>query len=173
MKFKVALSFSVALLCLVATWITGMESVASIAPTFAVFISWAAYAAAGGGKNGVISSLVTNLTGALWGYLSIVVILPVLGFAGNMALPIAIFIIGGGMIAQSLVDILAFIPGTFMGCATFFAILSSSAIGPQGPNAVLIATIGGLILGKVVGFTSDLLTNALAKNDPEADEASV
>lgn len=172
MNFKVALSFSVALLCLVATWVTGLDVIAPLAPTFAVFISWAAYAAAGGGKDGVISSLVTNLSGAFWGYLSIVVILPILGFAGTLALPIAIFIIGGGMIAQSVVDILGFIPGTFMGCATFFAILSSAAIGPQGPNAALIATIGGLILGKAVGFSSDLLTGALAKK-VEADEAAV
>jgi hypothetical protein len=163
MKPKVALALSVAALCLLAVWITNLAAVAPYAPTYAVFLSWASFFTAGGGKTGLKTSLITNICGSLWGYIGIVVLLPIFAFAGQFALPIAIFFVGGGMVLQSYFKPLAFVPGCFIGCSTFFAVANSALIGPGGPNAILTASVIGLVSGDLIGYLSEVWGNAMTK----------
>lgn len=169
MNGKNALTLSVASLCLLTVWFTSLESVAIYAPTYAVFLAWACFFTAGGGKNGLKTSLTTNVCGALWGYVGVSFFVPIFGFAGpSLALPIAIFFVGGGMVFQSYLKPLEFVPGCFIGCSTFFAVASSALVGPNGPNAILKAVLIGLILGNLIGFVSEWLGNLMTKEEADA-----
>ena len=170
MSGKNALITSVAILCLVAVWATSIPSVAVLAPTYAVFLSWASFFCAGGDKKALKTSLITNVCGALWGYVGVKVLLPLFGFAGaTWALPIAIFFVGGGMVAQSYWKVLEFVPGCFIGCSTFFAVANSGLVGPNGPEAILIAAGIGLIAGDIIGYISVVFANIMTKK--ESNEA--
>lgn len=165
MKGKFPLALSVAILCLLSVWITGMPTVAKYAPTYAVFLTWASYFTAGGGIAGLKSSLITNIAGALWGFVGIVVLMPLFSFAGDLALGVAIFIVGGAMVLEAYLPILSFVPGCFIGCATYFAVTNSALIGPEGSISVLIATVIGAIVGNLLGILSDVLANVMTKKE--------
>jgi hypothetical protein len=166
MNQKNALVTSVAILCLLTVWVTSMPSVAVLAPTYAVFLSWASFFTAGGDKKALNTSIITNVCGALWGYVGVKVFLPLFGFAGaTWALPIAIFFVGGGMVAQSYWSVLAFVPGCFIGCSTFFAVANSALIGPTGLEAILLATSLGLVVGDIIGYVSVLFGNVMTKKN--------
>ena len=84
---------------------------------FAGFLGWATYFAAGGGKKGIISTLCSNLSGVFWGVITI--------WAATTftAVPSLFFTIAFAAIMcwQAKLNLLEFIPGTFIGNATFYA----------------------------------------------------
>jgi hypothetical protein len=91
------------------------------------------------------------------------VLLPALSFAGQFALPLAIFVVGGGLVLQSHISLFSFVPGCFFGCATFFAVANSGLIGSRGLTAAMVATVIGAIVGNLLGYVSEILAAALTK----------
>jgi predicted neutral ceramidase superfamily lipid hydrolase len=115
--------------------------------TFAGFLAWASYYAAGGGLNGFKLSLFSNISGVIWaalmvlggGYLAT-------GLPETLAFSLCVTLLAAVMVWQSYWPPLSFIPGAFIGCSAYFA-----------TGNLLLESIGGLILGAVFGLLSQKL----------------
>ena len=113
--------------------------------TYAGFLGWSTFFAAGGGNKGLKSALVTNLSGVLWGWLMVQMTLGLSGPLGDVLGIGAATAIGAcGMCLQSYWKPLAYIPGAFIGCSAFFA--TGSDLG---------GCLIGLVLGVLFGYLSD------------------
>jgi len=110
--------------------------------TWVGFMGCTSYYAAGNRfVKGWKKSVICNMSGILWAMLAIQVsnILPIPEPVAVMTTIISFFII-----AQAKISFLAFIPGTFLGCASTF-----------GMNGNWKATIIALLMGSVLGIASD------------------
>jgi hypothetical protein len=115
--------------------------------SYAGFLGWASYFAAGGGMNGASKALCCNLSGVFWG----VVTMFVAGFLPGQAFLIAIIIAAAIMCWQAKIPLLSFIPATFIGNACFYAT----------GNDWLGSGIG-LICGVALGLASDYAAKYLS-----------
>lgn len=121
--------------------------------TYTGFFAWGTYYAVGGGKKAMKENPIVNVIGVFWGVIILIiakVLTPVLG--SSIALCVGVAIGAAGMCWQSKIPLLTFIPGTFAGCATFFA---------TGANAQ--KTIIGLLCGTILGICSEWGTDVLVK----------
>lgn len=121
--------------------------------SFAGFLGWATYFAAGGGVKGVKLGLCSNLSGVIWGILTLTLcrIFPDVPYYFFTIIFAAI------MCWQAHLEFLSFIPGTFIGNSTFYAV---NALGGS-PELVAI----GLTCGVFLGIISDKSARILAKNE--------
>lgn len=121
--------------------------------TFAGFLGWSTFFAAGGGSKGLKTALITNLSGVVWGYimmqLSNLFSLP---FGETIGLGAAVVIGACGMCLQSYWKWLSFIPGTFIGSSTFFA---------TGFN--FSGSVAAMIAGVLFGYISELGVSILTR----------
>ncbi|AVF73917.1 DUF1097 domain-containing protein [Vibrio alginolyticus] len=112
--------------------------------TFAGFLSWASFYAAGGELKGLKDSLITNSSGVLWGFIIATMAGYISPFLGNYAgLAIAVGIGAAAMVWQARFPLFGFIPGTFIGCSTYFA-----------TNFDIKGSLIGLVLGALLGYLS-------------------
>ena len=121
--------------------------------TFAGFLSWASFYAAGGKLKGLKDTLILNFAGVVWGYLIVQmgnVFTPVVGASAGMGIAVAVG--AASMCWQARIPWLAFIPGAFIGCSTFF-----------GSNLDFGASALGLICGGILGYVSELGGTFLSK----------
>lgn len=120
--------------------------------TVAGFIAWSSFFAAGGnGMNGVKKGLIANISGICWGALGV--------FASNMLGSILgeterIAITNGvgacGIILQSKLSLLAFIPAAFLGWSAFIA-----------SDANFLLTLISMACGSFAGLISERLTDLI------------
>jgi hypothetical protein len=151
MDLLIATGISVGILA--GLWAYGSVSFQLI--TFAGFLSWASFYAAGGQLKGLRDSLITNFSGVLWGYLISQLANLLTPSLGQFALGLAVVAGAGGMVWQAKLPFLGFIPGAFIGCSTFFA-----------ANANFWGSEIGLILGAVLGYLSQQLGILMAAPRP-------
>lgn len=111
--------------------------------TWAAFVAWACYFAAGGGRAGLLRGLAANVAGALWGW-SASLVLERTTMPGAVA--IAVTIVAFILCVQAALPLLSFIPGAFAGTAVFF-----------GAAFDLWGTLIALGCGAVLGLVSDVL----------------
>lgn len=113
--------------------------------TFAGFLGWSTFFAAGGGSKGLKSTLITNFSGVIWGILMMQMSNIFALFLGEtIGLGVAVAIGACGMCLQSCFKWLGFIPGAFIGASTFF-----------GTGFNLSGSITALILGALFGYVSE------------------
>lgn len=122
--------------------------------TFAGFLAWSTYFAAGGGRKGLKTALASNFSGIVWGL--IVVILtnfftPILGTI--LAIGAATAIGSSMVIIQSKIPFLNYIPGAFIGMSAFFA-----------SNSNFEQTVIAMIIGAFMGIISEKLGVILELN---------
>lgn len=113
--------------------------------TFAGFLGWSTFFAAGGGEKGLKDALTTNLSGVVWGYLMVqgsAWISPALG--EMVGLPLAVAVGAFAMCYQSRWQWFRFIPGAFIGSSTFFA-----------TNFNVPGSVFALVLGILFGYASE------------------
>lgn len=140
---------------LVAVWVYVSVGVPSLGLIVWVgVIGWASFYAAGGGVTGLKKAIACNLAGAI-----------IAGIAATLA-----GVIGGGLITLCIllaiavfimcvmakVDILSFIPGSFLGAAAFFG--SGVKL-----DASIVMLLVSLICGVVLGYVSEAGAKAIAK----------
>lgn len=125
------------------------------------FVSWACFYAAGGKVEGLTKTVISNLSGVFWGF----IIITIMGFMPNFpfALGVAVAIGAFMMCVQANIKYLAFIPGAFAGCASYF-----------GSNLNIWHTVIALICGAVLGYFSEVIalkmsSNQVAKEDVAAE----
>ncbi|PKM55415.1 MAG: DUF1097 domain-containing protein [Firmicutes bacterium HGW-Firmicutes-5] len=151
MTFLMAVGISVGILA-------GLWTAASVSfglVTFAGFLSWASFYAAGGKLNGLKTSLILNFSGVIWGYL-IVLVAGLLGpmIGATVGLGLAVALGAAGMCWQAKISWLGFIPGAFIGCSAFFA-----------TNFDFTGAVIGLICGAVLGYISEAMALAMQKKE--------
>lgn len=123
--------------------------------TFAGFLGWSTYFAAGGGIRGLQTALITNISGILWGY----IMMQLSNWLANplgetLGLGLAVILGASGMCLQSYWKGLRFIPGAFIGASTFFA-----------TNFHFSGTVAAMILGILFGYISELGVSLLTRKD--------
>lgn len=121
--------------------------------SFAGFLGWATYFAAGGGVKGVKLGLCSNLSGVIWGILT----LKLCGLFPNVPYYFFTIIFAAIMCWQAHAELLSFIPGTFIGNATFCAV---KALGGSPEFTAL-----GLACGIFLGIISDKSARLLARGE--------
>lgn len=111
--------------------------------TWAGFVAWACFFAAGGGAVGFQKGLAALLTGVGYGWL-VSVLITYAAFPGILA--VAVAVIAAAMCLQAGWAPLSFIPGAFAGTAVFF-----------GAQFALVPTIVALVIGASLGWLSGIL----------------
>ncbi|MGB8339050.1 MAG: DUF1097 domain-containing protein [Burkholderiales bacterium] len=140
---------------LVAIWVYVSVGMSALGLTVWVgVIGWATFYAAGGGIAGLKKGLACNVAGALLAALSAWLA----GMIGGglitlcIVLAIAVFV----MCVMAKVDLLSFIPGSFLGAASFF--------GTGGKlDSTLVMVLVSLLCGLVLGYISEAGAKAIAK----------
>ena len=119
--------------------------------TFAGFLAWSTYFAAGGGKKGLKTALLNNFSGICWGVIVVLLTNLLTPFLGNIpAIGIATAIGSAMVIIQSKISFLSYIPGAFIGLSAFFATDSN-----------FFATVIAMIVGAFLGVFSEKLGEVL------------
>lgn len=121
--------------------------------SFAAFLGWATYFAAGGGEKGVKLGLCSNISGVIWGILTTTLCL----FFPDVPYYFFTIIFAAIMCWQAHLKLLSFIPGTFIGNATYYAV---SALGGEP-----LFTAIGLACGIFLGLLSDKSAKMLTKSE--------
>lgn len=145
MNFLVAVGISIGVLA--GIWAQFCGNVGLVA--WIGFVSWACFYAAGGKKEGLGKTLAANLSGVFWGFI-IITIMNLLNFP--YALGVAVVIGAFMMCVQAHIKYLAFIPGAFAGCASYF-----------GSGTDIQAAALSLICGAVLGYLSEVIALYLVK----------
>ena len=130
--------------------------------------------AKGGGTQGLVVSGASTVSGVVWGWLIAVGWLAVTSattgeHTSYALLGVAVAIGAFAMCVQAAVPVLAFIPGAFVGAASYFGL--QGAVGFQGPGfwTVLVSVIGGTVLAFVSEKGADVIEKmlGLTAGDPE------
>ena len=149
MDLLVALGISIGVL--IAAWVyvaLSMPDLQLIA--WAGIVAWATFYAAGGGGAGLQKAIASNLAGNFWAAVAL--------YLSAMLAPDNVLILAGlfGVVAfifcvESKISILSFIPGAFLGAATWVGVDVAGASGD-----------GGIVVGAILGLVSVFIGNKLA-----------
>lgn len=147
MKYLTAVGITVGLLAGAWVWGSGLLGLAG----FVGFLGWATYFAVGQGLQGLPQVLCSNLSGVFWGALTVLLssLIP-----GQVALIALVIVAAAIMCWQANIPLLAFIPGTFIGNAAFYA----------NGNDWLNTAIS-LLCGIALGVISDYAAKFIAKEE--------
>ena len=156
MERLLALGISIGALAGLFTWFAGtVTAIGAWQAPFVVwvgFAAWACFYAAGGGGGGLRKTVASTLSGVLRGWAIVWAATQLGGSAAVLGLAVAVAAFA--MCVQAAWGLLAFIPGTFVGAASFF-----------GNQTVFWATVVSLVLGVLLAFVSergaDLVERAL------------
>jgi len=132
-------------------------------PVWVTFIAWASFFALGGGTDGLVRSIASNISGILIASLTLLTI----GIAGTHPV-IAAVCVGVGsaaMVQASKFPLLSITPGIVFGFAS--TVGTTAAIGNPIDtvglgNPALIAA-SAMVIGGLYGYASELLGNLLTK----------
>jgi hypothetical protein len=120
-------------------------------------VSWAVHYAAGGGRIGFLKALVTTLVGAAWGFIALALHAQ-LGAESTLLLAVLIGSAAAGMVLQSKIPLLDFVPGAFLGAATWVGAGGGASVTAQG-SMILVS----LVLGAGLGFLSEYVGKRLGE----------
>jgi hypothetical protein len=178
MKRLVALGISIGVLAGLYTFVAfSITSIGGWTAPFSVWIgfaAWAMFYAKGGGTTGLTVSGASTLSGAVWGWLIALAWLAVTGpttgeHASYALLGVAVAIGAFAMCVQAAVPVLGFIPGAFVGAASYFGL--QGVVGFSGPGfwTVVASIIGGTVLAFASEKGADVIEKMLGlpAGDPE------
>lgn len=160
MNLYTALGISIGILIAIWTFVClGIPGLGLI--VWAGIIAWGAFFAAGGGTAGLTKTIAANVSGNLWAFLALLVA----GLVGGGAVVVAILvgIIAFIMCVQANLPVLSFIPGAFLGAATW--------VGAGGGGSLTRASLMipiSMILGAILGYVSEAVGKRIAARGPAA-----
>ncbi|NTW72338.1 MAG: DUF1097 domain-containing protein [Eubacteriaceae bacterium] len=155
MKLLTALGISVGVLA--GLWVAGCITFGLI--PWIGFLSWATFYAIGGKVSALKFTVVTNLTGAIWGFAILKLselISPLLGATTGLSVSVTIIVFI--MCLFGNFSLYQFIPGQFIGAAAYF-----------GSNFDLQATVAALLCGAVLAYISQEAGLMMVKKEPEKE----
>lgn len=122
--------------------------------TWIAFVSWACFFAAGAKLGGLVKTVPSTISGAVYGWLIVWAAGAVGGWPGALAVAVAVgaFL----MCVQANWSVLSFIPGAFAGAACLFGAGGDLV-------ATLIPLVAGAALGWLSGWSADRLVAATTR----------
>jgi hypothetical protein len=153
MKILHALGLSIAVL--VGVWVTvsiGLPGL-KLYPWIG-FVAWAAFYAAGGGRDGVVKPLCASVSAIL---LTALTMFAVGQFGGALAaLVVLVAILAFVLVAMADIGALSYTPAAFLGAATYFG------SGGKVDDSILFVILSW-VAGLALGYVSEILGKKIAK----------
>lgn len=155
-----ALTVSVGVLAVLATWIFGLDAlVVAKLQVWQAFIAWGCHFHCGGKFTGSRNTVLCMSFGALVGMVA-VMLAGQLGALGSLGAPVAVGLGAAVICLASSVPLLAVIPASVYGFASIAGLILLAGVKPE---AALLPTILSVIIGAVFGYVSEAMTELLAK----------
>lgn len=153
MDLVVALGISIGVL--IAAWVyvaVSMPDLGLIA--WAGIVAWATFYAAGGGMDGLQKAVASNLAGNFWAAIALYVTAMMGGDVLTLAL--AFGVVAFIFCVESKISLLAFIPGAFLGAATWVGIDVAGAGSDGGVVDMMDVMIPvSMVVGAILGLVSE------------------
>lgn len=161
MDLTVALGISIGVL--IAIWVYVAQAMPDLGLiVWAGIIAWAAFYAAGGGVDGLQKTIASNLAGNFWAALALY-IFAMMGGSNLVILAVLFGIIAFIFCVESKFPLLAFIPGAFLGAATWVGVDVAGAGNDAGAVDMADVMIPvSMVAGAVLGFISEAVGKKLA-----------
>ena len=160
MTMLLALTVSIGLLAVVATWLFLGPLAAMHFQIWQAFIAWASFYHCGGKTDGAVKTVVCMSFGAVVGMLS-VMLAGQLGGLGAFAAPVAVGIGAAAIVLAAHVPQLSTIPSCVYGFASVAGLILLGK--DMTPMSAIVPTIGSIILGAAFGWLSETIGGKLAK----------
>lgn len=164
-----ALTVSVGVLAVVATWLFGLSFATALnLQVWQAFIAWGCHFHCGGKITGCRNAAVCMIFGALVG-MAAVMLAGQLGALGSLAAPVAVGLGAAIICLASALPLLAAIPASVYG---FAAIAGLILVGKVSATDAILPTAISIVIGAVFGIVSEYLAGALSKKDAAAAAAA-
>jgi hypothetical protein len=160
MKKLDAYSVSIGVLGGIDTYLT---AAVILVPVWVTFIAWASFFILGGGKAGLVQSIVSNLTGIIIASLTLLAI--ALTGGNTVVAAICVGFGSAAMVQVSKIPILTAIPAIVWGFASTVgtSVATGMPITTAGLNNPGIVAAAAMILGGLFGYLSELWGNAMTR----------
>jgi hypothetical protein len=162
MSSYLALTISVGVLAVVATWIFFLEPVAAYdLQVWQAFIAWGCHYQAGGKITGTRNTIVCMSFGAVVGMSAGMLAMHLGSPLGQLAAPVAVGLGAAVICLASKVPFLSTIPASVYGFASIAGLFLLD--GSMTPTSALLPTILSIIIGAAFGYVSEAVAGALTK----------
>ena len=160
MSILIALTLSIGVLSVVATWLFLGPLAALNFQIWQAFIGWACFYHCGGKTDGLKKTVICMSFGALIGVLA-VMLAGQLGGLGALAAPVAVGIGAAVIVIVSQFSLLSTIPACVygFGAAAGLMLLKGTA-----PLDAILPTIASVVIGALFGWVSEAVAGKLAKS---------
>ena len=165
MNLLIALTVSIGLLAVVATWLVLGPLAALQIQIWQAFIAWGCFYHSGGKSAGFTKTLVCMVLGAVVGMVS-VMLAGQLGGLGALAAPVAVGIGAAVLVLAAHVPALSVIPASVYGFASVAGLILLGK--DMTPTAAIVPTLASIGIGAAFGWVSEALGGALTKKAPAA-----
>jgi hypothetical protein len=162
MPLLIALTVSIGLLAVVATWAFLVPLAFLGVQIWQGFVGWASFYHSGGKTAGLRNTIVCMVFGAVVGALS-VWLAGHLGFLGVLGAPVAVGIGAAVLVLGAHIGPLATIPASVYGFACIAGLILLKGVGPFD---ALLPTILSVVVGAVFGWLSEALGGLLTAKAP-------
>ena len=160
MTMLLALTVSIGLLAVVATWMFLGPLAAMNFQIWQAFIALASFFHNGGKTDGLVKTVVCMSFGAVVGMLS-VMLAGQLGGLGAFAAPVAVGIGAAAIVLAAHIPQLSTIPSCVYGFASVAGLILLGK--DMTPMNAIVPTIGSIVLGAIFGWLSETIGGKLAK----------
>jgi hypothetical protein len=161
MSLLIALTLSIGVLAVVATWLFLGPLAAMNMQIWQAFVAWASHFHNGGKTDGIKKTIICMSFGAVVGMLS-VMLAGQLGSLGALAAPVAVGIGAAAIVLAAHLPILSTIPSCVYGFATVAGLILLGK--DMTPTAAIVPTILSIIVGAGFGWVSEFIGGKLAKS---------
>jgi uncharacterized protein DUF1097 len=168
MSLLLALTISIGLLAVAATWLFLGPLAAFNLQIWQGFVAWASFFHCGGKADGLKKTVVCMSFGAVVGMLS-VMLAGQLGGLGALAAPVAVGIGAAVIVLAAHLPLLSTIPSCVYGFASVAGLILLKGLSPLD---AIIPTIASIVLGAAFGWLSELLGGKLVRAEPASVPAA-
>ena len=159
MTLLLALTVSIGLLAVVATWLFLGHLATFNFQIWQAFIAWACFYHTGGKTEGLTKTMIGMSFGAIVGMLS-VMLAGQLGALGSFGTPVAVGIGAASLVLAAHIGLLSTIPASVYGFASVAGLILLKGLAPAD---AIVPTIGSIILGAAFGWLSETIAGKLTK----------
>jgi hypothetical protein len=159
MPLLIALTISIGVLAIVATWLFLGPLAALGVQIWQAFVAWASFFHSGGKVAGARNSAVCMVFGVIVGALS-VMLAGMLGALGALAAPVAVGIGAAVIVLAAHVGALSTIPASVYGFACVAGLILLKGVAPMD---AIVPTVVSVLIGTAFGYVSEMVAGKLTK----------
>jgi hypothetical protein len=159
MTLLIALTISIGLLAVVATWLFLGPLAAMNMQIWQAFVAWASFFNNGGKSAGLKNTILCMSFGAVVGMVSVMLI-GQLGALGALAAPVAVGLGAAVIVLAAHLPLLSVIPASVYGFASIAGLILLKGMAP---TAAIVPTILSIVVGALFGWASEQIAGKLSK----------